>query len=259
MSFLPVWWGTDFGICSTASVLLLPSAFINRIAHNSPLLRLHHPSHCAFRQNQTSNGFLTFSKSPLVISLYEIKKFLHLWPEAPTGLACTETCPPYISFAFLSRCFKNEHTYKNITQLTVCKLPRSSFACVTSVSQILCLTWLFELLTLCDEACCCHFGCVYPVPLTAGLPSPPRSLTVQHMLINNRRTRYFPLCGSRIVTILMNTPRTGNVSRSCKERSSNLLQVLKIHHIPVNTGDHHLLRQPVLSLERKDHEGLFLP
>jgi len=44
-----------------------------------------------------------------------------------------------------------------------------------------------------------------------------------------------------------------------RKKRSNLLQVLQIHHIPVNTGDHHLLKRLVLSLEGKDHEGLFLP
>lgn len=35
-----------------------------------------------------------------------------------------------------------------------------------------------------------------------------------------------PLCGSRIVTILMNTPRTGNVSRSEAPRKRELLRAL---------------------------------
>ena len=125
-------------------------------------------------------------------------------------------------------------------------------------SQIFWLTWLFELLTLCDEDCHCHFCCVYPVLLTTGFPSPAQSLTLWHMLINSKRKRYFPFFSSRNIAILMNRPGTGNVSRSCKEKRSNLLQVLKIHHIPVNTGDHHLLKRLVLSLEGKDHEGLFL-
>lgn len=67
--------------------------FINRIAHNSLLLRLHDLSHWAFRQKQACSGFLPFSESPLVISFYEIKKFLHLQCEAPTGLDCTQTRP----------------------------------------------------------------------------------------------------------------------------------------------------------------------
>lgn len=35
--------------------------------------------------------------------------------------------------------------------------------------------------------------------------------------------------------------------------------MLQIHHIPVNTGDHHLLKLLGLSLEGKDLEGLSLP
>lgn len=43
-----------------------------------------------------------------------------------------------------------------------------------------------------------------------------------------------------------------------RKKRSNLLQVLKIHHIPVNTGDHRLLRLLLLSLEGKHYEGLLL-
>lgn len=51
---------------------------INRLAQGCPSLGLNDISPCALTQKQALDNFLKFSKSPVVISLYKRKKFLHV-------------------------------------------------------------------------------------------------------------------------------------------------------------------------------------
>lgn len=95
---------------------------------------------------------------------------------APAVLTYTQNCPAQNSLAFPPRHFQDEHTYDKIMQRSVCKLSHFPFCFPSSPAPW--LTWLFELLTLGDEDCHCHLGCVYPVLLAAGFP--PRHSASHH-------------------------------------------------------------------------------
>lgn len=202
----------------------------------------------ACRQNVALDNFLQFSQSPLIISIYKRKKFLHTQqsPSSPhlhTDLSSTKficiSSKPLPGWTHL-RQNRAAECLQTVTFSLLLSLLSSS---LTDVAVWIANTQWWGL-SLSPRLC-------LPSAAHSGVPSPALCLTPWHMLIKRKRKRHFPLCSSSNVTALMNRPATGNVSNTVRRKRSNLLQVLRIHHIPVNTGDHHLLKLLALSLEGK--------